>query len=195
MLALVENSILSINGEALVIFLVPALPIELTSPYLFMCFRYCEDCIAKDASRVITFKAPARKSTRTTNKVDYANLNAGIAGDPRRWFRHLNQKPMKKSPFKRMKGSEVTVEWLQSDENAFTEPIIIEKPEGLGMKMPDASFTVNDVAKLVGPKEKVEVLGACLQLFFTLVVGPVLTGDCRRRLPTRRQRLDTPNMG
>lgn len=124
---------------------------------------YCADCIAKDASRVITFKAPARKSTRTTNKVDYANLNDGIAGDPRRWFRHLNQKPMKKSHFKRMKGSDVSLEWLQNDETAMTEPIIIESPEGLGMKMPPHSFTVNDVARLVGPKEKVEVLDVASQ--------------------------------
>lgn len=66
---------------------------------------------------------------------------------------------MKKSYFKRMKGSEVSVDWLHNDETAMTEPIIIENPEGLGMKMPPPSFTVNDVAKLVGPREKVDVLG------------------------------------
>lgn len=125
----------------------------------FASYRYCEGCISQDPSRVITFKAPARKSTRTTNKVDYANLNDGIAGDPRRWFRHLNQKPMKKNSFKHMQGSEVSLEWLREDDSAMTEPVIIDNPEGLGMKMPPSTFTVADVAKLVGPREKVEVLG------------------------------------
>ncbi|KAF8320033.1 Clavaminate synthase-like protein [Clavulina sp. PMI_390] len=124
---------------------------------------YCADCRTKDPSRVVTFKPPARKSSRTTNKVDYHNLNHGIAGDPRRWFKHLTQKPMKKSYFKKMKGADVSLEWLQNDETAMTEPIIIEKPDGLGMKMPPPSFTVSDVAKIVGPKEKVEVLDVASQ--------------------------------
>jgi len=58
-----------------------------------------------------------------------------------------------------MKGSEVTMDWLHNDETAMTEPFVIESPEGLGMKMPPPSFTVSDVARVVGPREKVDVLG------------------------------------
>ena len=39
-----------------------------------------------------------------------------------------------------------------------TEPILIEQPEGLGMKMPH-DLTVADVGELVGLDTPVEVIG------------------------------------
>jgi len=58
-----------------------------------------------------------------------------------------------------MKGSEVTVEWLEHDPEALREPILIEKPDGLGMRMPHPEFTVADVAEAVGSDTPVEVIG------------------------------------
>lgn len=70
----------------------------------------------------------------------------------------MQGKPIKPDPFKRMSGSDVTVEWLESDPEALTEPIVIENPEGLGMKMPEG-FTVDDVAQSIGEDTPVEVIG------------------------------------
>ncbi|KAJ7231465.1 jumonji superfamily protein [Mycena haematopus] len=108
---------------------------------------YCKPCVDKDPSRVITLKAPAR------------NLNLGLASDPSRWMRMLENKTFKPDKFKRMHGSEVTVEWLEEDEGAMMEPIVVEKPDGLGMKMPPSDFTVEDVAELVGEETPLEVIG------------------------------------
>ncbi|KAF8344340.1 uncharacterized protein EI90DRAFT_3029329 [Cantharellus anzutake] len=123
---------------------------------------FCAECLVEDPSRSITFKpdkGPTRKSRRTTTKVDYATLNEGVhPADPKRWMHYLATKRIVPHAFPTMKGSEVTSAWLTENEDAMTQPIIIEEPEGLGMKMPDPSFTVSDVARMVGEDEKVEVL-------------------------------------
>jgi len=65
--------------------------------------------------------------------------------------------------FKRMKGADLTEEWLDNDPNALTEPIIIEKPDGLGIMMPQASLTVSEIADILGPETPVEVIGVYLR--------------------------------
>ncbi|KAJ7734938.1 jumonji superfamily protein [Mycena maculata] len=124
---------------------------------------YCKPCMDKDPSRVITLKAPARKSDRKRNYQDYASLNLGLASDPNRWMRMLENKAFKQDTFKRMQGSDVTVEWLEEEEDAMTEPIVVEKPDGLGMKMPPSTFSVEDVAELVGEESPVEVIDVATQ--------------------------------
>ncbi|KAJ6547217.1 JmjC domain-containing histone demethylation protein 1 [Mycena capillaripes] len=124
---------------------------------------YCKPCLDKDPSRTITLKAPARKSDRKRNYQDYASLNLGLTSDPNRWVRMLENKTFKPDKFKRMHGSEVTVEWLEEDDDAMTEPIVVEQPDGLGMKMPPTDFTVEDVAELVGEETPVEVIDVATQ--------------------------------
>lgn len=111
-------------------------------------------------SRTITLKPPARKSARKRTQLDYANLNSGVESDPTRWLRVIQSKPIKPDEFKRMEGADVGIEWLESDESAMHEPIVIESPEGLGMKMPDPNCTISDVANIVGRETPVEVIGA-----------------------------------
>lgn len=72
-----------------------------------------------------------------------------------------------------MQAADVTLAWLNSAEDAFREPIIIEDPAGLGMRMPgwpsdngpgsegSSDFDVDDVAKIVGGDTPVEVIGDC----------------------------------
>lgn len=119
-------------------------------------------------------KPPARKSTRKRTQRDYAGLNSGLENDPNRWaltfaiclhiltlyrwLRMMQGKAIKSDPFKRMAGSEVTVEWLESDPAAMTEPFVIESAEGLGMKMPEG-LTVAGVAEILGESTPVEVIG------------------------------------
>jgi hypothetical protein len=74
-------------------------------------------------------------------------------------MRLLDGKGVAEANFKRMLGSEVGLEWLNNDDNAMREPIIIESAEGLGMKMPQPEFTVQDVAESVGEDTPIEVIG------------------------------------
>jgi len=91
--------------------------------------------------------------------LDYASLNAGVESDPSRWLRVIQSKPIKDDNFRRMQGAEVGVEWFENDETAMREPIVVESPEGLGMKMPPHEFTVQDVADQIGHETPVEVIG------------------------------------
>ncbi|KAG5643910.1 hypothetical protein DXG03_009481 [Asterophora parasitica] len=124
---------------------------------------YCKACMDANPALSITFKAPARKSFRKRTQPDYANLNAGLESDPRRWKRILEEKSIKNDPFKRLDGGDVGLHWLEEDETAMTEPIVIEKPDGLGMKMPPSDFTVDDVAELVGEDTPLEVIDVASQ--------------------------------
>lgn len=126
-----------------------------------MLVRFCRPCLDADPARVITMKPPARKSARKKTQRDYAGLNAGNEADPSRFLRMMEGKVIKRDPFARMLGSEVGIEWLEGDESAMKEPILVETEEGLGMKMPPAGFTVDDVVEALGEDHPVEVIGAC----------------------------------
>lgn len=76
----------------------------------------------------------------------------------------LEGKEIRPHNFQRMKGSQVGQEWLDNDEVAMQEPIIIEKQDGLGMQMPGPDFTVEDVADLVGRDTPLEVIGVFVSL-------------------------------
>ncbi|CCM00150.1 uncharacterized protein FIBRA_02177 [Fibroporia radiculosa] len=107
---------------------------------------------------------PARKSARKRTQRDYAGLhNSGAEADPDRWLRMLEGKDFEPDPFKRMNGDEVSLEWLDTDETAMREPIVIESSEGLGMKMPSKDLTVEDVAEIIGESTPVEVIDVATQ--------------------------------
>ena len=72
----------------------------------------------------------------------------------------MEGKTIKDDSFRRMKGSVVGLEWLESDDSAMREPFVVENLEGLGMKMPDEAFSIDDVAEVVGEDTPVEVIGA-----------------------------------
>src|ERR1700722_14012038 len=117
-------------------------------------------CAALVAPKLISeISIQARKSSRKRTQQDYANLNSGLQSDPSRWMRLLDSKIVAEANFKRMHGSGVSLNWLNSDDSAMREPIIIESPDGLGMKMPPPTFTVRDVAEIVGEDAPVEVIG------------------------------------
>lgn len=82
----------------------------------------------------------------------------------------IENKPTTPDRFKRMKGEDVNVKWMNEDETAFREPIVIEDAKGLGMRMPcwpsedgvggaTVPFDVRDVARIVGEETPVEVIG------------------------------------
>ncbi|KAF6742344.1 JmjC domain-containing histone demethylation protein 1 [Ephemerocybe angulata] len=124
---------------------------------------FCKSCLEADSSRTVTFKTPARKSTRKRNVQDYANLEEGLGSDSKRFLHMMQGKHIHPDSFKRMNGEDVTLDWLQEDETAMLEPIIIEKPDGLGLKMPPSDFTADDVASELGEHTAVEVMDVASQ--------------------------------
>lgn len=122
-------------------------------------FRFCRGCQELDSSRVVTMRPPTRKSSRKRNQLDYANLESGMDSDSSKWTRILANKPIKDASFPYMEGSEITIEWVNGDPAAMTEPVIVSRPEGLGMKMPSSDLTVQDIAEIVGEDTPIEVIG------------------------------------
>ena len=101
-----------------------------------------------------------RKSSRNRPIRDYVNLHSGAnSSDPHRWSSLLESKTFSKDEFKRLRGSDLSEEWLYNDATAMTEPVIIEKADGLGMMMPSSSLTVPEIANILGPETPLEVIG------------------------------------
>ncbi|CAG8757345.1 2365_t:CDS:2, partial [Acaulospora colombiana] len=103
------------------------------------------------------------------------------APEMNKWIAIAEGKTYSPDQFRRMNGSDIGMEWILRDETAMKEPIVIEDPEGLGMKMPSKDMTVRDVANQVGPDTHVEV------------IGKMDTREMGRLLPlfTHRARQDT----
>lgn len=136
--------------------------------------RYCKPCLQKHPTLAVTFKLPIRKSSRKRVPPPYlaASSEPSSSSGLNKWIKIIESKTIVPDRFRRMAGSEVTKEWLQSDDDAFREPVVIEKPEGLGMRMPGwkegeegaglgegHSFDVDDVCRIVGGETPVEVIG------------------------------------
>lgn len=92
-----------------------------------------------------------------------------------KWVKMLSTKPIVPDTFKRMSGADVHRAWAESDPTAFTEPVVVpaESIEGLGLKMPEYTdtsfppeqhtFTVSDVARIMGPETPVQVIDVVSQ--------------------------------
>ncbi|XP_026215604.1 lysine (K)-specific demethylase 2Aa isoform X1 [Anabas testudineus] len=61
----------------------------------------------------------------------------------------------------RMEGKDFTYEYVQRC--GLRDPIIFEKPDGLGIKMPDPDFSVNYVKTLVGSRRMIDVMDVSTQ--------------------------------
>lgn len=103
----------------------------------------------------------------------------------------LDGKKVKDDSFRRMKGSEVCLEWVESDARAMQEPFVVENPDGLGMKMPDTDFSVDDVVEAVGEDTLVEVIGIYILPFNTSLTDVF----CRRCISVQFSGVDAGKMG
>ncbi|QRW26972.1 JmjC domain, hydroxylase [Rhizoctonia solani] len=95
------------------------------------------------------------------------NIEAGVPhdqSDPNRWMTIIQDKPIHPDSFKRVRGDELSKEWVERNEWAMTEPVVIDSPDGLGMMMPsEPEFGINDVVELVGADVPVEVIDVATQ--------------------------------
>jgi hypothetical protein len=68
--------------------------------------------------------------------------------------------------FERVQGKDLTLDWLRV--TGFKEPVIVKRDkdgttDGLDMKMPEATLTVDDVRDFVGSDTPVEVIDVATQ--------------------------------
>ncbi|PLW13949.1 hypothetical protein PCANC_13963 [Puccinia coronata f. sp. avenae] len=139
---------------------------------------FCGNCTEKDPTLQPIYKEPPRKSSRAkSKKINYSDSSNDPMTDPDRFIKIANSKknvidgfdvpatgPHK--PFRKMEPTELSLEWLAQDPNAMSEPIVIDDAEGLralGMRMPDASLSISQIAQLVGPDTPVEVIDVASQ--------------------------------
>ncbi|KAH9452531.1 hypothetical protein Pst134EB_016484 [Puccinia striiformis f. sp. tritici] len=139
---------------------------------------FCGNCTKKEPTLRPIYKEPPRKSSRAKpKKINYSDLSSDPLTDPDRFVKLANSKknvidafdvpttgPHK--PFRKMKPAELSLEWLITDPNAMTEPIVIDDAEGLraqGMRMPSPELTISQIAELVGPETPVEVIDVASQ--------------------------------
>ncbi|KAG0030021.1 JmjC domain-containing histone demethylation protein 1 [Podila clonocystis] len=107
-----------------------------------------------------------RKSSRKSGKINYADLVNGIVSHEDKWRVQLDSYQFMPDKFERVSGKDVTMQWLRM--TGFKSPVIIPKDsdsttDGLGMKMPPSTLTVDDVRDAVGPDTPVEVIDVATQ--------------------------------
>uniref|UniRef100_A0A3P9ATW2 JmjC domain-containing protein n=1 Tax=Maylandia zebra TaxID=106582 RepID=A0A3P9ATW2_9CICH len=61
----------------------------------------------------------------------------------------------------RMDGKDFTYAFIQR--GGLRDPVVFEKPDGLGIKMPDPDFSVNDVKMFVGSRRMIDVMDVSTQ--------------------------------
>ena len=115
-----------------------------------------EDDSTTATAGAITATTPPT-TTPAMNQNGVSTLNA--APELNKWIAIAEGKTYSPDNFRRMNGSDLGLEWTLRDENAMKEPIVIQTPDGLGMKMPPKETTVRDIANEVGPDVPLEVIG------------------------------------
>ncbi|KAJ1649523.1 JmjC domain-containing histone demethylation protein 1 [Dispira simplex] len=122
---------------------------------------HCPECAVK-VGPSIYFKQNLRRSRRTHTMINYADLNEGTAGDLYKYTKVLRNRQFPPAPFTTYATGEfLTRAWM--DTYGLQEPLLIESPKGLEMKMPPRTTTVTDIARLVGESHAVDVIDVANQ--------------------------------
>ena len=113
-------------------------------------------CVFVHSLRRPTGLATVRQSPRQRRRLDYAALDVGepdaattgAAAGAGKYPALLAARTFPPAQFTVLRGEDVTLQRMQT--LGFGEPLFVPDAYGLGMCMPDASFTVDDVVELVG---------------------------------------------
>lgn len=111
----------------------------------------------------VLVKPKQRKSNRSQDRLNYADLNEGTAaGDERIWGKLLRVKKFRNDHFKRYRAKDVTMDLVRK--TGMKEPFVVEENEPeLDMKMPPADITIYTIAKLVGKDTLIDVIDVASQ--------------------------------
>ncbi|KAJ3400701.1 JmjC domain-containing histone demethylation protein 1 [Chytriomyces hyalinus] len=97
----------------------------------------------------------ARAVRETRTMIDY-NEATSLAQDEHKYAKLLRAKRFAPNRFPYVNGDTVSLEWLRC--TGMRDPFLIEDPEGLDMRMPPASLTVDQVADACGRDMIVEAM-------------------------------------
>lgn len=86
--------------------------------------------------------------------------NSGVINP---WHAVAESRPLVTGAFPPTKASALTLEWLETDPKAFTEPIFIVSPEGLGMHVLPNLMSISEIAAAVGPEKAIDVIDVASQ--------------------------------
>ncbi|KAJ3066618.1 Lysine-specific demethylase 7A [Podochytrium sp. JEL0797] len=95
--------------------------------------------------------------------IDYNEKDRGgaFAEDEHKYAKLIQSKRFAKNKFAYVNGDSVTLSWLRT--TGFREPFLVEEPEGLDMRMPPASLTVDQVADACGRDKIVDAMEVLTQ--------------------------------
>jgi Jumonji helical domain len=81
----------------------------------------------------------------------------------------LEGKQLQNFPAEKFNSQTLTQLWLDTD--GFERPVIIENMAGLGMKLPDSSSKLSDIASIIGPNFPIKVIGVGEQSEISANIG------------------------
>ncbi|RIB03690.1 hypothetical protein C2G38_753415 [Gigaspora rosea] len=138
---------------------------------LVWCHTACLKLPAEECERIDEYHCPkcaishgsnkVRKSLREHSRINYADLENGLTGNPYKWKRVLDSKLFVKHKFPKIRGDQLTLDWIRTF--GLDEPILIDNPDGLDMKMPSKDITVSYIAATVGYDTPVDVIDVSTQ--------------------------------
>jgi F-box/leucine-rich repeat protein 10/11 len=88
--------------------------------------------------------------------------------DEFKWSKILQNRKFPKFDITSTKGSDITFDFVA--QNKFKHPILIDTPQGLGMKLPE-NLTVDLVAELCGKERMVDVIQVSTQTDIQMTLG------------------------
>ncbi|KAJ1972581.1 JmjC domain-containing histone demethylation protein 1 [Dimargaris verticillata] len=123
---------------------------------------HCQTCQPTAGPTVYYAQRTLRRSGRAHTVINYADLNEGVAGDVYKYTKLLQARTFAPSPFPVFEtGQFLTATWLET--HGLDEPILVRKPQGLGLVMPSPDLSVDEIAQLIGPETPVDVIDVANQ--------------------------------
>ena len=81
----------------------------------------------------------------------------------------LSATDLQKFPVESISSGNLNQDWI--DRNGLEKPVLIEKAEGLGLKLPDPSSSLNDIAGIIGHDFPIKVIGVGEQTEIAANIG------------------------
>ncbi|XP_022081440.1 histone lysine demethylase PHF8-like isoform X2 [Acanthaster planci] len=115
---------------------------------------HCPNCELKQGPLIL-------KKRRNWHRHDYtedSNFSKAVQSGTLVFIKSLKNRTFSEGDdiLLRLNGSELTVPYLER--NGFTQPILVESKEGLGLQVPPQTFTVSDVERYVGSMRDIDAI-------------------------------------
>ncbi|KAI8612775.1 hypothetical protein BC830DRAFT_1244445, partial [Chytriomyces sp. MP71] len=121
---------------------------------------HCPECTVLSGPSILRPPQQPRPQRETRTMIDY-NEAASLAEDEHKYAKLLRAKRFAPNKFAYVDGDMVTMDWVRR--TGLREPFLVQNPDGLDMKMPPSSLTVDQVADACGRDKIVEAMEVLTQ--------------------------------